>query len=141
MGSRRGSRANIGRNADGQFRPGHQIGAATRFRPGQSGNPSGRPKKNALDHALEKLLASATGKRGERSIADELALAIVKRAMKGNPRMAQLIAERLGGKPTQAMRFDGDAEVNPLTPQQRNARIMELLTKAGIIENGKARRK
>ena len=31
------------RDNNGRFLPGHRVGANTRYRPGQSGNPQGRP--------------------------------------------------------------------------------------------------
>jgi hypothetical protein len=36
-----------GRRADGKFAAGNTIGEKTRYKPGQSGNPSGRPSKFA----------------------------------------------------------------------------------------------
>lgn len=79
--------------------------AAFRFKPGQSGNPSGRPRRTALDDALKQMLEEEfqevmTASVGM-TVAQVLARGILKHAMKGNARAMQLAAERTGGKPRQ----------------------------------------
>ncbi len=127
--ARPANRAQTGRAANGHFTARHDIGKETRFKPGQSGNPSGRPKKTALDHALEAVL-NLPSKEGDALIAHELAKALITHAQKGNAKMAQLIAERTGGKPLQPVQFDGRLETETLDPQQVTLRINELLAKA-----------
>lgn len=103
------------------------------WKPGQSGNPGGRPAKSALDYAIEQLLAEPVKKFGnpERTKARKLAKAAMEYALRGNYRMLQLLAERSGGKPLQPI--DVQAQViNDLGPDERKARIKELLRKENL---------
>jgi len=100
--------------------------------PGVSGNPSGRPRKSELDYALEDFLASEIrvrrGKgrsRGLKLAARVLAEALFIQALAGKGRIAQLIFERIGGKPKH--RIDaGIEEPSVPDPAARRARIREL---------------
>jgi hypothetical protein len=96
------------------------------WKPGQSGNLRGRPKKRLLDDALEDLLAS-----NDAEVARDVAAALVKRARKGDVRAIQLIAERTQGKPMRAVEIsgpDGGAlEIDHMTDEQLDQRINELL--------------
>jgi len=41
------------RDADGHFKPGHDVGISSRWQPGQSGNPAGSPRaRRAFEAAL-----------------------------------------------------------------------------------------
>lgn len=137
-GSRVENRASA-RGSNGHFVSGHDIGKETRFRPGQSGNPSGRPRKSDLDYALEEFLSSEVvtgadrdGRRERRVVARILAEALIRQALAGRRGIAKLIFERVGGKPRQAVQFIGALQTNRLTPAQRRARIHELLKKTGV---------
>jgi len=126
------NRARQGRGASGHFVPGHDIGIATRFQPGQSGNPSGRPPKSILDRELEACLASfiktnkrgPDGKRKRKLVAQIFARKLIDQALAGKQGMAQLIAERVGGKPTQSI--DAKIEQPHMDPTWRRARIKQL---------------
>jgi len=82
---------------------------AYHFKPGNPGG--GRPKKTALDDALKQLaetdVAEVLGPKGkvvisaDMTVAQAMSLGVFQHAMKGNARMAQLFAERTGGKPRQ----------------------------------------
>ncbi len=73
------------------------------WKPGQSGNPGGRPKKLLVDQSLEELLLADDSK-----LAKDIALALIGRATIGDVRAAQLIAERTQGKPIQGIGVAGD---------------------------------
>jgi hypothetical protein len=98
------------------------------WKPGQSGNPGGRPKKRLIDEALEELLAS-----NDSEAARDVAAALLKRARKGDIKAIQLIAERTQGKPMRAIEIsgpDGGAlEIDRMTDQQLEQRISELMGK------------
>ena len=74
----------------------------TRFRPGQSGNPAGRPKRKTLGERIADLLDETDlyGKPipGGRSVADLLAEAIVREALKGKFAFAKEVLDRTEGK-------------------------------------------
>jgi hypothetical protein len=76
--------------------PSPAVGKATQFRPGQSGNPSGRPKEvfsRWIRHELESL--DTTGKT---QIAQKIAKVLVRKAMRGDLRAIQLILDRMEGR-------------------------------------------
>src|SRR5215467_4565795 len=77
-------------------------GDAFRFKPGQSGNPGGRPRTAKLSEASRAKLASVIpgdpeGRTYAEGIADKLALL----AIKGDIRAAQELADRAEGRPNQ----------------------------------------
>jgi len=76
-------------------------GEGFRWKPGQSGNPGGRPRTAKLAEAYRKKLASlvpddAQGRSYAEAIADKLAL----QALKGDIRAAQELADRAEGRPS-----------------------------------------
>jgi hypothetical protein len=71
---------------------------ATRFRPGQSGNPSGRPRKT-LTEAYKDLLDTKYPNDPEgRTYAQVIAMSVLELAAKGNIRAAIEAADRTEGK-------------------------------------------
>jgi aromatic ring-opening dioxygenase LigB subunit len=71
------------------------------WKPGQSGNPGGRPKKKLVDEALLELLEAADSKE-----AIEIAKKLIEKA-KEDTKAAQLVAERTQGKPSQKVEVSG----------------------------------
>ena len=80
---------------------------ATRWKPGQSGNPKGRPKSITLSEALRLELAKVfPGDTQERTFAEVIAQQLVRSAATGNILAAKEIADRTEGKPKQSLDVD-----------------------------------
>lgn len=90
------------RHKSGFRGPSPDVGKATQFKPGVSGNPGGRPSKRLLDEMYEELLLADNAEA-----AKAIALAMLKRARKGDVKSAQLINERTQGKPKQQTELSG----------------------------------
>jgi HPt (histidine-containing phosphotransfer) domain-containing protein len=103
------------------------------WKPGQSGNPGGRPKGRLIDEALEELLLSNDS---------ELALAIAKkllaRAKTGEVKAIQLVAERVQGKPKRQLELSGPdggpLDIHNMTDEELNQRIAELMEELGLAK-------
>jgi hypothetical protein len=67
------------------------TGVATRFKPGESGNPKGRPKKKPLTEQLEKQL-------DDPKQAAAAAKAMIGKAKKGDVNAFREVADRVEGK-------------------------------------------
>jgi Family of unknown function (DUF5681) len=67
-----------------------EFGARTRWKPGQSGNPKGRPIKHPITTALQESLSEESAK--------EIAEVLIARAAGGDLDAARFIADRLEGK-------------------------------------------
>lgn len=65
----------------------------TQFKPGQSGNPTGRPKGKTISGELRKLI--------EKEGAKEAAKVILAKMRKGDMRAAEIVLDRTEGKVTQ----------------------------------------
>jgi hypothetical protein len=80
------------------------------WKPGQSGNPKGRPKGKSITTQLRKLMDE--GLEG-RDLADAMAKAAYKAALKGDHRFWKEIIERLDGKvPDRFADADGNSIPN-----------------------------
>lgn len=82
-------------------------GLHTRWQPGQSGNPGGRPKDRSLTKLLNEL-ADRTEFDGQtlpdgKTLLDMIAEEFYKRALKGDFRFANAILERRDGKVIQVI--------------------------------------
>lgn len=75
------------------------------FKPGQSGNPNGRPKKLP---EIDKLLADVLGEDGENSEAKAILKALLTKAKKGDTRAAEILLDRAYGKPKQPIAIEGE---------------------------------
>ena len=79
----------------------------TRWKPGQSGNPKGRPKSVTLSEALRLELAKAHPQGdGEQTYAEAIAAILCQTAAQGNILAAKEIADRTEGKPKQSLDVD-----------------------------------
>lgn len=99
------------------------------FQPGQSGNPTGRRKEKPWRDALTLALKDGDGLK-LRNIAEKLVAA----AEAGDLQAIKEIADRLDGKPVQALANDEESPLIPgtMTDEQLNERIVELSRKIGI---------
>jgi len=94
---------------------GGKISPETEFKPGQSGNPNGRPKgvpnsKTRLLRLLQLIQTKTnpvTGEKEEFSIAEQMDMAIVAKALKGDIRAYESLMDRLEGKPQQTITNEG----------------------------------
>jgi len=77
-----------------------EAGRATRFRPGQSGNPRGRPRRKHVTDALLRELEQASPS-GQGTNARAIAHTLVRLATDGDVPAAKLILEYTEGKPVQ----------------------------------------
>ena len=93
-----------------------------RWKPGQSGNPRGRPKRKDFDGDLRAALRKNRGARNR-----ELVEALIAKAKTGDVPALKLIAERIGGRPKPA-EVTQAGEVSPeLTREQIRQRLAEVL--------------
>jgi hypothetical protein len=83
------------------------AGEATRWKSGQSGNPGGRPKAAPLSHACRELLAQPVPNDPEgRTYAEAIAQTLGEKALAGDIRAAQELADRAEGKARQAIEIE-----------------------------------
>jgi hypothetical protein len=85
------------------------------FKPGQSGNPSGRQKSatsltTLLKQAGEERDATWNGQKMARS--EALAHRMWTLALQGNEQIAKYIYDRIDGKPTQEIRVDSNIQID-----------------------------
>jgi len=84
-----------------------EAGKPYRWKKGQSGNPSGRPKSKTLSDAYRHKLEEPVPNDPEgRTWAELIAVAQVRDAVRGNVQAAREIADRTEGRPRQAIEFE-----------------------------------
>jgi hypothetical protein len=77
----------------------------TKFKPGESGNPNGRPKKLPQ---LDSLLADVLGEEKDGiEAAKAILMALRSKAVKGDVKAAESLLDRAYGKPTQKTELSG----------------------------------
>jgi hypothetical protein len=84
---------------------------ATQFKPGQSGNPDGRPVDPItplLRQALDRTEADG------RTVAEIVVEALIGEAIGGNLKALQIILDRTEGKPRQAVSLEGNGDALPI---------------------------
>ncbi len=81
------------------FEPGHKYA----WKPGQSGNPAGRPKVRTLSEELRARLQEQYRGRDDRTYGRMVAEALVDRAINGDVMAIREVFDRVEGKPRQAL--------------------------------------
>ena len=80
----------------------------SRFKPGQSGNPSGRPRGHSITAELRKMLDRGLGGK---DLAEAMARIAYQRALKGDWKFWNSIIERTDGKVSDRVESDGVVKV------------------------------
>jgi uncharacterized protein DUF5681 len=82
-----------------------EVGRSTQFKPGESGNPGGRPKSHGL---LDMLRAVCDEVREGRTVKEALVETLITEALQGHNRLGaiQTVFDRLEGRPKQAIDFN-----------------------------------
>jgi len=92
---------NSAKNTDSLTPQQRRLANLRPFQPGQSGNPSGRPKRKPITDAYIRLLNEPIpGDKEGRTFADALAQKILKEALNGKVPAASEITDRVEGKVT-----------------------------------------
>jgi len=82
------------------------------FKPGQSGNPKGRPKGSGITDKLKALLDSEVILKGEKlTMADAIAQVIINKALKADHKFVREILDRTEGKVTDNVKIDGEMKI------------------------------
>jgi hypothetical protein len=90
-----------------------EAGKPHRFKKGQSGNPSGRPKSKTLSDAYKSKLEELIPNDPEgRTWAEIIAEAQIRDAVRGNVQAAREIADRTEGRARQAIEFEDKTVAN-----------------------------
>lgn len=76
------------------------------FKPGQSGNPNGRPPKG---YSITEWFRSMLNSKPE--VKDALGKAIMKKALEGDPTAIKLIWNYMDGQPLQSMQHSGEIKL------------------------------
>lgn len=90
--------------------PDPNVGRATRYKKGQSGNPGGRPKFALFSQAAREVLAKPVpGDPEGRTYAQLIAQALADKAIAGDLRAAQELADRAEGRVAQPVEIEHNA--------------------------------
>jgi hypothetical protein len=102
---------------------------------GVSGNPGGRPKKRLISDELERLLQQEAPDASGKTCAAALAEVLLQQALKGDLRAIAEVANRVEGKPLQAVDLDVNSpeDIETLTDEELEKRIAELQDKLGFV--------
>ncbi|MEJ1241637.1 DUF5681 domain-containing protein [Chryseolinea sp. T2] len=103
-------------------------GTNTRFKPGQSGNPLGRPKRlPSLDRALVDVLGKVD--KHDVTVLQRIVEALARKAMRGDIRAAELLLDRGFGKAKATLGVTVEGEITQflrMTPEEKLAYIKKL---------------
>jgi hypothetical protein len=89
------------------------------WKPGESGNPAGRPKSMTFSEACRKLLAEIEDEKEQKTVAEKLAEAAIGFAKLGSHQHLKEINDRVEGKAKQTVEIVG-------TPKERLAAALGL---------------
>ena len=108
------SRKPLANQVPDQVKPKWNI--TPRFKPGQSGNPSGRPKGVSIIAPLYKFALQVTEKKNpytgrQMTWAERIALATLKYAEKGNPKALDIVWDRIEGKMKQEIDINVESQL------------------------------
>jgi hypothetical protein len=118
---------------NGQFAPGNKLG--NRFKPGETGNPAGRPKRTKLTEALTAKMAEIAPEAVEETIAERVAQALIDEALKGNVQAIREIGDRTEGKPRQTLDADLTIESYRVARVSREEAERDLLEWLPLFDN------
>ena len=118
----------VNRRQDGTFGPGNQLGR--QFRPGESGNPKGRPTERPFTIALREALDANDGE-----LVETLAQVAIDKALSGDFRYFKEIMDRTDGKVTDKVQHSG--HVDSLISQEKyenmsDEQLARLMHAAGL---------
>lgn len=102
-----------------------------RFKPGQSGNPGGRPKEKPVTDELRRLMdREVPNDREGRTYAEVLAQAILHAALKGKVDAARELLDRIEGRVPHSVAAVVETPRENLTREQVEERLREILHRA-----------
>jgi hypothetical protein len=83
-----------------------EISKPYRWKPGQSGNPSGRPAVQRLSAAMRNILGQCVPGMNGMTFAEVIARSLAKRAAAGDVRAAEILRDTSEGRPTQSISLE-----------------------------------
>lgn len=100
----------------------------TRFQPGVSGNPAGKPKgarhfSTLIREAIQKV-AEDTGTSDDK----EIVKALVKKAKEGDLKAVDMVLDRVDGKAEQTITMGGELTINDGLTQEEKEALLSLLS-------------
>jgi hypothetical protein len=100
---------------------------------GVSDNPGGRPRKRPISDEIERLLQGEAPNASGKTYATALAEVLLNQALKGDLRAIAEVANRVEGKPLQAVDLDVSPhqDLESLTDDEIEARIEEIKRELG----------
>ncbi len=82
------------------------------FKPGQCGNPNGRPKGSGVTDRLKKLLDEEVTLKGKQTtMAEALAQVVLNKALKGDHKFVKELLDRVEGKVTDKLEVEGNMKI------------------------------
>jgi hypothetical protein len=113
----RSNKQKIRHNKPGNPNPKFDHLAPSRWVPGQSGNPAGRPKKKPITEALEAIYSNPKE-------AASAAMAMAKKVKKGDVKAFAEVANRLEGRVVQQVEMKGEVKHEFTVAEMEKARAV-----------------